>query len=264
MNMMVAAIGIALTSMVLAAPASAADVGGKAVEYKVGEQVFEGFLAAPQTDAKAPGVLLVPDWLGNDDYTRQKATQLAGMGYTTFVVDMYGKGVRPTGPQEAGALAGKIKTDRAVMRQRVNASLAVLRASAQVDPKRIVAIGYCFGGTTVLELARSGAEVAGVVTFHGGLDTPHPEDARNIRCKVLVLHGADDPFVPAKDVAAFEDEMRQAKVDWQMNLYSNAVHSFTRPSAGNDPSKGAAYSESADRRSWEAMKAFFAELFAGK
>ena len=129
------------------------------------------------------------------------------------------------------------------------------------DPTRIAAIGYCFGGTTVLELARSGADIAGVVSFHGGLSSPTPGDAKNIKAKVLALHGADDPNVPPKEVAAFEDEMRQAGVDWQLVAYGGAVHSFTDWNAGNDNAKGAAYNERADRRSWEAMKQFFAELF---
>ena len=129
------------------------------------------------------------------------------------------------------------------------------------DPKRMAAIGYCFGGTAVLELARSGADVAGVVSFHGGLSSPTPSDAKNIRAKVLALHGADDPHVSPKEVAAFEDEMRQGGVDWQLIAYGGAVHAFTDWNAGTDNSKGAAYNERADRRSWEAMKQFFAELF---
>jgi len=148
-----------------------------------------------------------------------------------------------------------------LLRTRVNAGLDVLRKHQLTDPKRIAAIGYCFGGTTVIELARSGADIAGVVSFHGALDSPNPADGKNIRCRVLALHGADDPFVPAKDVAAFEEEMRQAGVDWQLVKYGRAVHSFTDWNAGNDNSKGAAYNEKADHRSWEAMKEFFAEIF---
>jgi dienelactone hydrolase len=136
-----------------------------------------------------------------------------------------------------------------------------LRKHELTDPARIAAIGYCFGGTAVIELARSGADIAGVVSFHGGLDSPHSDDGRNIRCKVLALCGADDPHVSAKDLAAFEDEMRQAKVDWQEVKYGGAVHSFTDWDAGDNPAQGAAYNEKADRRSWEAMKVFFAEIF---
>ena len=147
------------------------------------------------------------------------------------------------------------------MRSRAQAGLDVLISQPLVDAKRVAAIGYCFGGGTVLELARSGVDIAGVVSFHGNLDTPRPEDAKNIKAKVLVLHGADDPFVPEKDVSAFQEEMRQAKVDWQMVIYGGAVHSFSNPNSGDDPSTGAAYDARADKRSWEAMRLFFGELF---
>jgi len=149
------------------------------------------------------------------------------------------------------------------MRQRIGAGLDVLLREPLCDPKRVAAIGYCFGGTCVLELARSGADVAGVVSFHGGLATANPADAKNIRGKVLVLHGGDDPHVPPKEVAAFEDEMRAAGVDWQLVVYGGAVHAFTNPASGSDKSRGAAYNAAADRRSWEAMKAFFGEIFRG-
>jgi dienelactone hydrolase len=137
----------------------------------------------------------------------------------------------------------------------------VLRKHELTDAQRIAAIGYCFGGTTVIELARSGADVAGVVSFHGALDSPGPADGRNIKCRVLALHGADDPFVAAQDVAAFEEEMRQAKVDWQLVKYGGTVHSFTDWDAGKLNMKGAAYNEKADLRSWKAMQEFFAEIF---
>src|SRR5205085_720820 len=140
-------------------------------------------------------------------------------------------------------LAGKYKSDRELLRRRANAGLAVLKKHELTDTKHVAAIGYCFGGTTVIELARSGADVAGVVSFHGALDSPKPEDGKNIHCKVLALHGADDPFVPAKDVAAFEDEMRSAKVDWQLVKFGGGVHGFTDWNAGNDNSKGMAYNE---------------------
>ncbi len=143
----------------------------------------------------------------------------------------------------------------------MRAGLDVLTHHELTDPKRIAAIGYCFGGTTVLELARSGADIAGVVSFHGGLGSPAPGDAKNIKAKVLALHGADDRAVPPPEVAAFEDEMRQAGVDWELVAYGGAVHAFTDWNAGNDNSKGAAYNEKADRRSWEAMKQFFSEIF---
>ena len=208
-----------------------------------------------------PGVLLVHQWKGLGPYETRRAEMLAKLGFTVFAVDIYGKGVRADNPKDAAELAGKYKGDRALLRARVNAGLEVLKKSPLADPKRIGAIGYCFGGTTVLELARSGADVLGVVSFHGGLSTPSPEDAKKIKCKVLALHGADDPFVPAAEVAAFQDEMRKAGVDWHFVAYGGAVHSFTDSGAGKDNSKGAAYNEKADHRSWEAMNFFFDEIF---
>lgn len=251
-----------LIACLAAALAARADVHTELVEYKQGDTVLEGFIAYDTAiPGRRPGVLIVHQWKGLTDYEKKRAEMLARLGYNVLAVDIYGKGVRADNPQAAGALAGKYKSDRALLRARVNAGLDTLRKHELTDPRRIAAIGYCFGGTTVIELARSGAEVAGVVSFHGALDSPTPADGRNIRGKVLALHGADDPFVPAKDVAAFEDEMRQAGVDWQLVAFGGAVHSFTDWNAGNDNSKGAAYNEKADKRSWEAMKQFFGEIF---
>jgi dienelactone hydrolase len=206
-------------------------------------------------------VLVVHQWKGLSDYEKKRAEMLAHLGYNVFAADIYGKGIRPQTPQAAGAEAGKYKNDRALLRARVRAGLDVLMNQELTDPKRVAAIGYCFGGTTVLELARSGADIAGVVSFHGGLSSSTPGDAKSIKAKVLALHGADDPNVPPTEVAAFEDEMRQGGVDWQLIAYGGAVHAFTDWNAGSDNSKGVAYNERADRRSWEAMKQFFAEIF---
>src|SRR5882757_4025053 len=199
------------------------------IEYKQGDTTCEGYLAYDDAvKGPRPGVLVVHDWMGCDSYAKMRADMLAKLGYVAFAADIYGKDVRPKGPKEAGAQAGKYKGDRALLRARVNAALDVLKKQPQVDTKRIAAIGYCFGGTTVLELARSGADINGIVTFHGGLDTP-TRDAKNIKCKVLICHGADDPYVPAADVTALQDELRKAGTDWQMIFFSGAVHSFTRP-----------------------------------
>ncbi len=249
---------LALASIVTATAAMHTET----VEYKQGDTALEGWLTYDDSiSGKRPGVLVVHQWKGLGDYEKKRAEMLAELGYVVFCADVYGKGVRPQTPQEAGAQAGKYKNDRALLRARGNAGLDVLRKQSLVDQKRIAAIGYCFGGTAVIELARSGADIAGVVSFHGGLDSPNPADGKNIRCKVLALCGADDPFESPKDLAAFENEMRKANVDWQLVMYGGAVHAFTDWNAGNDNSKGAAYNERADRRSWEAMKQFFAEIF---
>jgi dienelactone hydrolase len=184
------------------------------VEYKHGDTVLEGYLAYDDaTTGKRPGVIVVHEWMGPNHYVRMRAEQLTKLGYIAFSIDMYGKGVRPKDPKEAGALSGIYRADRPLMRSRANAGLEVLKRHPLTDVQRTAAIGYCFGGGVVLELARSGADVAGVVSFHGNLDTPNADDARNIKGKVLVLHGGDDPFVPNDRVIRFEDEMRKAGVD---------------------------------------------------
>jgi len=244
---------------------SLAAIETKTVEYKEGDTVLEGFMAWDDQQvpdgADAPGVLIVHQWMGLTDYEKYRAKRLAADGYVVFALDIYGKGVRPANRTESAKMSSKYKGDRALFRKRLNAGLKQLTEHPAVDKKRVAAIGYCFGGTGVLELARSGADVAGVVSFHGGLDSPSPEDGRNIKCRVLVCHGADDPFVKQEGIDAMVREFNAAKVDWQMINYSGAVHSFTQPMAGNDPSRGAAYNAKADRRSWTHMKVFFGELF---
>jgi dienelactone hydrolase len=251
-------IGLAL--MLTAVTAEAAVVT-KEVHYKDGSAELVGYLAYDDAGKLAPGVLIVHQWMGLTDYEKSRARQLANLGYVALCADVYGDGHSAADTKEAGQLAGKFKGDRALFRSRLVAALTALRASPTVDPKRCAAIGYCFGGTGVLELARSGADVLGVVSFHGGLDSPAPADGKNIKAKVLVLHGADDPYVPKADIAAFEQELKAAGIDYQLVFYSGAVHSFTQPMAGNDPTKGAAYNERADKRSWIAMLDFFREAF---
>ena len=239
-----------------------AEIISKAVEYKEGQTTLEGlWVYDDSVKGKRPGVLVVHQWKGVGDYEKKRAEMLAKLGYNVFAVDIYGKGIRHNNPKDASAEAAKYKNDRKLLRARVNAGLEVLKKQDLTDAKRVAAIGYCFGGTTALELARSGADVAGVVSFHGGLNTPNPTDAQRIKAKVLALHGADDPHVLPTEVAAFEQEMRDAKVDWSLVAYGGSVHSFTDWNAGNDNSKGSAYNEKADKRSWEAMKQFFAEIF---
>ena len=250
-----------LTLLCVAVTAEAA-VKTRIVEYKQGDTLLEGYLAWDDAKSiKRPGVLVVHEWTGINNHIRQRTEMLATLGYVAFAADIYGKGIRPTAPSDAATTAGIYKNDRALMRARARAGLEELKKQKFVDPQRLAAIGFCFGGTSVLELARDGANLNGGVSFHGGLSTPTPQDAQNIKGKVLALHGADDPFVKADEVAAFQDEMRKAGVDWQFVSYGNAVHSFTNIAAGNDNSKGAAYNEKADKRSWQAMKDFFAEVF---
>lgn len=252
---------LALLLFVFPTQASAA-IKERTIEYKQGDTTLEGYLVYDDSiDEKRPGVVVVHDWMGFGPYANGRARQLAELGYIALAVDIYGQGVRPQNTEEAGKLAGQYKQDRELLRARALAGLEVLKNQPLTDASRVAAIGYCFGGTTALEMARSGADLTGVVSFHGGLHTPHPDDAKNIKGKVLVLHGADDPYVPLEEVEHFQQEMRDANVDWQMVYYSGAVHSFTHPQAGNDNSKGAAYNEKADKRSWEAMKTFFKEIF---
>ncbi|HMP02031.1 MAG TPA: dienelactone hydrolase family protein [Gemmatales bacterium] len=242
-----------------------AGIKTEVVEYRHGDVVLEGYLAYDEdTSTKRPGVLIVHEWFGHNGYARQRAEQLAASGYVAFALDMYGKGVLAKTNEEAAQMSNRFRTDRQLMRDRAAAGLAVLQQHAAVAPGKIAAIGYCFGGTVALELARGGAHLAGVVSFHGGLNTPRPEDARNIKGRLLILHGADDPFVPETEVAAFIKEMRAAQVDWQMVSYGGAVHSFTNPDAGTNVASGAAYNEKADQRSYLAMLIFFNELFADK
>lgn len=204
---------------------------------------------------------MVHEWMGLNDYAKKRSRQLAELGYVAFAVDMYGKGIRPKTREEASTQATIYRSDRKLMRDRVKTGLDILLQNELCDNKKVAAIGYCFGGGTVLELARSGAEIEGVISFHGNLDTPDPENAKNIKCKILVCHGAEDPYVSKESIDGFFDEMKKAEVDYQFIAYSGAVHAFTNPESGNDPSVGAAYNAVADRRSWEHMKVFFNELF---
>jgi dienelactone hydrolase len=251
-----------LVTLSLGLGGAAAEMHTQNVEYRQNGTVLEGFLAYDDSyTGKRPGVLVVHEWTGLGIYVKDRCRELAKLGYLSFAADIYGKGIRPKTREEAARVAGIYMKDRDLMRARVKAGLEELQRHELTDPKRIAAIGYCFGGGVVLELARSGADIAGVVALHGSLVNPNPADAVNIKAKVLVLHGAEDPFVDQKQLNAFIDEMRKTNVDWQIDLYGGAVHSFTVPAAGNDPSKGAAYNERADRRSWQAMKDFFDEIF---
>lgn len=263
MNIRYAAPFLLALSLLIAVPSVHAEGDKKKVAYQQGDTDLQGLLVQtpPSEPGKRPGVLICHQWMGLTDYEEKRAEMLAELGYVVFALDIYGKDVRPADRGEAAETAGAYKDDRELLRARANAGLKILQDQPNVDKSKIAVIGYCFGGTTALELARSGADVAGVVSFHGGLSTPDPKLAEQIQAKVLALHGAVDPHVPVDEVLAFGKEMVDADVDWQFNSYGDAVHSFTQWHAGDDPSTGSAYNESADKRSWQAMKSFFAEVF---
>jgi len=236
-----------------------------AVEYKDGDTALRGFLSYDdQAQGRRPGIVVVHDWTGLNDYAKMRAEQLAALGYVAFAIDMYGNGIVAKDHEEAAQLSGIYRKDRELMRRRAREGYDVLKNNTLVDPTRIAAIGYCFGGTTVLEMARSGMDLKGVVSFHGGLDTPTPAVPGTVKAKVLVLQGSDDPMAGPEIVNQFENEMRQSGADWQVVIFGGAVHAFTVPSAGTDKSKGVAYDKKADRRSWKIMEQFFKEIFSQK
>lgn len=231
------------------------------IEYKSGDNLFVGVVAYDSAlKGKKPGVVVFHNWMGITQETESKISELAKLGYVAMAGDIYGKGIRPKDAKEAGALATIYKNDRKLLRERVNLALVELAKNPKVDSKKLLATGYCFGGTAALELGRSGAELLGIVSFHGGLANPNPADAKNIKAQVQIFHGGIDPFVSAEEVNAFKKEMDDAKVTYQFTAFSGAVHSFTEKAAGDDASKGQAYNALADRRSWEGMKNFFQEL----
>jgi len=239
-----------------------AEVITKPIDYEHQGTTLSGTLVYDdKLEGRRPGVLVVHDWMGHGPFSIEKAKELAALGYVAFAVDMYGKGIYCKDAKEAAGRAGQLKADRPLLRGRILAALDVLKNQPQVDAGKIGAMGFCFGGTTSLELARSGADISGVVSFHGGLETPLLAEPGKVKGKILALHGADDPFVPPTEVANFEKEMKAAKCNWELVAYGNAVHSFTNKAAGTDNSKGAAFNEQANARSTAAMKNFFREVF---
>jgi dienelactone hydrolase len=236
----------------------------KPVPYEIEGEAFEGLLIYDDAvTTPRPGLLMVPNWLGVSEDSAKKAARAAGDKYVVFMADMYGKAVRPSNADEAKAAATLVRGDRSLMRKRAQAAVEVLKAqTAQValDVSKLGAIGFCVGGGAVLELARSGAELKGFVSFHGNLDTPNPNDAQNIKAPVLVLHGADDPSVSPAQLDGFVAEMKAAKTDWQLVSYGGAVHSFTNPQA-NVPGRNE-YHPLVAVRAFKAMDDLFAEVFA--
>jgi len=230
------------------------------ITYKIDTTAFRGFLAYDDAiKAKRPGILVVHEWWGLNDFTKSKAKDLAALGYVAFAADMYGNGITTTDPKMAGTLAGGVR-GTPKMRQRVKAAFDELLSLPQVDAARTAAIGFCFGGTAALELAYSGAPVKAIVTFHGGLFPATAVDLRNIKAKILVLHGADDPTMKPEAISQFQDALRSAHADWQMVYFGNSVHAFTNPANGADNSKGMAYNPLSAERSWKYMRDFFAEV----
>jgi dienelactone hydrolase len=234
----------------------------KPVSYQDGSQKLKGFSIAPAGGKKkGAGILILPAWMGIDKHSRKVAGELSQLGYHAFIADIYGEGNYPADMKTAGAKSGYFKKNIAEYHQRINLALQELIKSG-ADASRIIVIGYCFGGTGALEAARENFPVKAVVSFHGGLDRDSTRMINPVKPKVLVLHGADDPYAPVPVILAFQKEMRTAKADWQMIYYANAVHSFTEVEAGNDNSKGAAYNEPADKRSWKHMLMFLDEVLA--
>jgi dienelactone hydrolase len=232
----------------------------KPVKYKDGSQVLNGFsIQSSKKSQHKPGVLVLPAWMGIDKLSKDTAENLAKLGYYVFVADIYGEGNYPKDYKEAGKNAGYYKTNFVEYQKRISLALEQLILSG-ANPENIVVIGYCFGGTGALESARAHLNVKGAVSFHGGLGRDAKRVIEPITAKVLVCHGADDPYESAAEITAFQQEMRDTKADWQMIYYANAVHSFTNPESGTDNSKGAAYNEMASKRSWEHLKLFLNEV----
>lgn len=234
----------------------------ESLEYKDGDVTLKGFVALDdQSSHKRPGILVMPEAFGLGKQAKDRALRLASLGYAALAGDPYGNGLEVSDLQDAITHAGAIREDNTKFRQRIRAGLDALTALPQVDTDRLAVMGYCMGGTCSLEMARDGAPLRGVVSFHGALETQSPAEPGTARAKVLVCHGADDPFVPVEHVNAFEEEMTKAGVDWQVISYGGTVHSFTNPEADGSI-EGICYNKQADERSWQAMRAFFDEIFA--
>jgi dienelactone hydrolase len=235
----------------------------KSVTYEHDKTALEGYLAYDDSiKGKRPGVLVVHEWWGLNDYARKRAEQLAHMGYVAFALDMYGKGKVTTHPQEASEWAKQITANVDFWGERALAGLKVLEKDPRVDPNRLAAIGYCFGGSTVQQLAYMGANLRGIVSFHGSLIPPTEEQAKRVKAKILICDGAADPMNKPDAVENYIASMNKTTLDWVMIIYAGAEHGFTNPDAGKAGIEGVKYSKSADQRSWRHMKDFFHEIFA--
>ncbi|MFO0887868.1 MAG: dienelactone hydrolase family protein [Isosphaeraceae bacterium] len=253
---------LATAALALLVTGARAAVQTKEVAYSYDGVNFKGHLAWDDaTSGKRPGVLVVHEWWGLNDYAKQRAEKLAALGYVAFACDMYGEGKLATHPQEAGEMAGEVRKNIKTWQGRARAALKVLQEDERVDPRKIAAIGYCFGGSTALELAYTGADLAAVATFHGALPLPDAEQAKAIRAKVLICHGARDNFIPEETIHKVRAAFEEAGVDYEMVYYGGAVHSFTVPDANKVGMPGMAYNAEADRRSWRSMLRLFDEVF---
>ncbi|MGL6073304.1 MAG: dienelactone hydrolase family protein [Fimbriiglobus sp.] len=241
---------------------SFAQIKKEAVEYKFDGVTFKGELVYDTAKAgKRPGVLVVHEWWGLNDYAKGRAEALAKMGYVAFACDMYGDGKAVTHPEDAGKMAQTVRKNVDIWRGRAKAALEVLEKHEMVDNTKLAAMGYCFGGSTALQLAYSGSKLKAVVTFHAALPTITAEDAKKIQAKVLICHGADDSFIKEDAITKFRDALTAAKVDLDFQSYPGAVHSFTVPDADKHMIKGMAYNADADKKSWAAMSKLLETVF---
>ena len=240
-------------------------VEGKEVQYSADGVVLKGYLAYDKNiKGKRPAVLVVHEWWGLNEYTRMRARMLAEMGYTALAVDMYGEGKQAMHPDDAGKFSSDLMKNFDVAKARFMAALDFLKGQPAVDPDRIAAIGYCFGGGIVLNMARQGVELRGVASFHGGLTAVKPAEAGLVKAKILVLHGADDKFTTPQQIEAFKQEMKNAGADFRFIAYPGAVHGFTNPETdklGKKFNLPLAYNAEADKKSWEELKKFLTEIF---
>lgn len=240
----------------------APDIQTREIEYRYGDTSLQGFIAWDDAvQGKRPGVLVVHEWWGHNEHARNQARRLAEAGYVGFALDMYGEGKLATHPEDAQAMVAEATQDPSVAMGRFNAAVQQLKQDPHVDPERIAAIGYCFGGSVVLTMARAGADLDAVASFHGAMPTSAPVDSGTVRARMLVLAGAADPLVPPEQVAAFADEMREAGARIEVISYPGAQHSFTNPEADARGIDGLAYNAEADRQSWAALLEMLEEVF---
>lgn len=266
MNRLITALAVLALILTAADHATAdAKIMGNEVEYSDGDVLMKGYLSYDENiKGKRPGVLIVHEWWGHNEYARKRARMLAGMGYVALAVDMYGSGKQAEHPDDAGKFSSGLMKNFDVAKARFSAAMDFLKRQPVTDPGRIAAIGYCFGGGVVLNMARQGADLKGVASFHGGLTAVRPAQPGSVKARILVLHGADDNFVPPEQIGAFKQEMKEAGADLEFITYPGAVHSFTNPDAeamGKKFNLPLAYNADADAKSWAELKKFLAAIF---